>query len=633
MKPTLLKSTGDERLYCSQPATNKHTWRTHTCGELCDKHVGKLVTLCGWVQFKRMDKFLILRDAYGLTQIIIPEEEQASSKLLESIPLESVVQISGKVAKRPEGQENGTISTGKIEVVCEQLKLLNAAKREIPFQVRDFQKKKEQLRLQYRYLDLRSPEMQRNLRLRSDFQMRVREFLAHSRGFVEVDTPTLFKRTPGGAQEYVVPTRSPGLFYSLVQSPQQFKQLLMIGGIDRYFQIARCYRDEGARSDRQPEFSQVDIEMSFASAEDVMTLTEDLLVNSWPKHLGPITSPFTRMTYDDALMCYGTDKPDLRFGMELHNITEVMKGCELNIISAAAQNPGSSVQAIVVPGGTACMKKTEVQSLKNMANDQFGLQGVTDVHVQGDMSVKSAIKKYLPPELLHQLFEQLSVKAGDTILMCAGETTKACLVMGRLRLEAFKMLCESGGESPPANAYRFAWVTDFPLFTLDEAGKIVSNHHPFTAPCLEDHHLLLTDPLKVKGQHYDLVLNGWEIAGGSIRIHDADLQHHVLTNILKEDASEMSHLLEALGSGAPPHGGIAIGLDRLMCILCNGKSIRDVIAFPKTLEGKDLMCGAPSAITGDEMNLYHIRSTKPAGAEHDRSSSAGIPGPAILAQK
>uniref|UniRef100_A0A0K8RH38 Putative aspartyl-trna synthetase translation n=1 Tax=Ixodes ricinus TaxID=34613 RepID=A0A0K8RH38_IXORI len=609
---TAVKSvvTETRRLYCSPScsALNRYTWRTHTCGELRPVHRGKQVTLCGWILFKRMNKFLIIRDAYGITQVVIPDDEKAASTLLESLPLESVVQITGEVVERPQGQWNENLPTGKIEVLCKEVKALNNAKVDLPFHVREYQKKKEALRMRYRYLDLRSSEMQRNLRFRSDLQMRMRNFLVQSCGFVEIETPTLFKRTPGGAQEYVVPTRFPGQFYSLVQSPQQFKQLLMVGGIDRYFQMARCYRDEGARPDRQPEFTQVDIEMSFATADDIMGVTEELLVKSWPEDMTPITEPFPIMTYRDAIRQYGTDKPDLRFGMQLVDVTQVMKDCELSIISKATSAEGSSVQAIVVPGGARVWKRVHAEAFKDIAKHHFDLQGVVDIQVCEDSTVKSSIKKHLTPELTGKLLQRLDAKPGDLILMCAGNTEKVCLLLGKLRLEALKILSEAGIHLCEPGTFKFLWVVDFPLFKLDEDGKMKANHHPFTAPHLDDLHLIHTDPLKVRGQHYDLVLNGWEVAGGSVRIHNAHLQRQVLREILKEDDAQLSHLLEALESGAPPHGGIALGLDRLVCILCNSPSIRDVIAFPKSVEGKDLICNVPARITQAEMDLYHIRA-------------------------
>ncbi|XP_071588802.1 aspartate--tRNA ligase, mitochondrial-like isoform X3 [Heliangelus exortis] len=487
------------------PDFNSFVTRTNTCGELRSAHVGQEVTLYGWVQYQRQGLFLILRDFQGLTQIVIPQDEAHShvKKLLSSAPVESVVRVTGIVSPRPPGQENPKMPTGDIEVKAETAEILNSSKK-LPFELKDFVKKSEALRMQYRYLDLRSFPLQHNLRLRSQVVMRMREFLCNLHGFVDVETPTLFKRTPGGAKEFLVPSREAGKFYSLPQSPQQFKQLLMVGGLDRYFQVARCYRDEGSRPDRQPEFTQIDIEMSFVDQAGIQRLIEGLLQYSWPEERGSITAPFPSMTYEEALADYGTDKPDTRFGMK-------------------------------------------------------------------------------------------------------------CSALGSLRLGSADLLEAAGLVLRDPAAFHFLWVVDFPLFLPKEENstELESAHHPFTAPHPSDAHLLYSDPTKVRSQHYDLVLNGCEVGGGSIRIHSAELQRFVLEKVLKEDSEVLSHLLQALEFGAPPHGGIALGLDRLISLIVDAPSIRDVIAFPKSFRGRDLMGNAPDYVTPEELEPYHIQVSWP----------------------
>ncbi|XP_037762456.1 aspartate--tRNA ligase, mitochondrial isoform X3 [Chelonia mydas] len=548
---------------------NSFVARTNTCGELRSAHVGQEVTLCGWIQYQRQGLFLVLRDFQGLTQIIIPQDEAHShvKKVLYDAPLESVVRVTGTVISRPPGQKNPVSSsghtsvkclptlrmpTGDIEVNVKTAEVLNSCKK-LPFEIKDFIKKSEALRMQYRYLDLRSFQMQHNLRLRSQMVMKMREYLCNLHGFVDVETPTLFKRTPGGAKEFVVPSREPGRFYCLPQSPQQFKQLLMVGGLDRYFQVARCYRDEGSKPDRQPEFTQI------------------------------------------------TD------------VSDVFRRTEIGFVQNAVNKPQGSVKAICIPQGVRHLQNKDFESLKESAKSQFN-QEVLHLILKPDESLKSPLSKFLSEEQQSELIQALKVQADDVVLLAAGEHEKVCSVLGNMRLECANFLESRGLVLRDPAAFHFLWVVDFPLFLPKEENpaELESAHHPFTAPHPSDTGLLYSEPAKVRSQHYDLVLNGSEIGGGSIRIHNAEQQRFVLETVLKEDPELLSHLLEALKCGAPPHGGIALGLDRLICLVAGAPSIRDVIAFPKSFKGHDLMSNAPDYITPEELEPYHIQVAWPA---------------------
>ncbi|XP_034039192.1 aspartate--tRNA ligase, mitochondrial [Thalassophryne amazonica] len=610
----LLWKTHQRGLSCSPsfhkaPTTGASSlsFRSHTCGELRSQHVGQKVTLCGWVQYLRQDLFVILRDFSGMTQILIPHESQSKLKaVLQCLTSESVIKVTGTVIRRPEGQENKEMPTGEIEVLVDNVEVFNVCQK-LPFEMKDFVKKSEFLRMQYRYLDLRSSQMQYNLRLRSQLVMKMREYLCNIHGFVDVETPTLFKRTPGGAKEFVVPSREPGRFYSLPQSPQQFKQLLMVAGVDRYFQLARCYRDEGSKPDRQPEFTQIDIEMSFVDQSSIMSLVEGLLQHAWPAEKGPIKVPFPMLTYEEAMRDYGVDKPDTRFDMKLIDISEVFSTTDVEFFKSALSQSGGSVQAICVPSGAKHFSSKDLEELHQATKTQF-LQNFSAVLVRPDGILKSPLKKLLSDTATSELLQRTGAKPGDLLLISAGPLHTVRPLLGNLRLNCAKVLESRGVSVHGQSVFHFLWVVDFPLFLPkeDDPDNFESAHHPFTAPRPEDRDLLYTEPHKVRGQHYDLVLNGCEIGGGSIRIHKASEQLYVLKNILKEDPSLLSHLLEALDSGAPPHGGIALGLDRLLSIIVGAPSIRDVIAFPKSYKGYDLMTHAPDLVPEEELKCYHI---------------------------
>ncbi|XP_042530300.1 aspartate--tRNA ligase, mitochondrial [Dipodomys spectabilis] len=624
--PQLVRGSLSRRLVLSSrrriPEFNSFVSRTNTCGELRSSHLGQEVTLCGWIQYRRQNIFLVLRDFHGLVQVIIPQDESSASvkKILCEAPLESVVKVSGTVISRPPGQENPTMPTGEIEIKVKTAELLNACKK-LPFEMKDFVKKTEALRLQYRYLDLRSSQMQYNLRLRSEVVMKMREYLCNLHGFVDIETPTLFKRTPGGAKEFLVPSREPGKFYSLPQSPQQFKQLLMVGGLDRYFQVARCYRDEGSKPDRQPEFTQIDIEMSFVDQTGVQSLIEGLLHYSWPSDKDPVVTPFPSMTFAEALSSYGTDKPDTRFGMKIVDVSNVFRKTEIRFLQDALSKPQGTAKAICVPEGVKHIKRKDIESIKQFAADQFN-QEVLPIFLKASRNWNSPVAKLVTEDQRLELIRLMEIQEEDVVLLTAGEHKKTCSLLGKLRLQCADLLETKGMVLRDPAQFSFLWVVDFPLFLPKEESptELESAHHPFTAPHPSDLHLLYTEPEKVRSQHYDLVLNGSEIGGGSIRIHDAQLQQYILATLLKEDVKLLSHLLQALDHGAPPHGGIALGLDRLMCLITGAPSIRDVIAFPKSFRGHDLMSSAPDSVPVEELRPYHIQVSWPTEAEAGKDS-------------
>ncbi len=594
--------------------------RTHHCNELRPAHIGQTVTLTGWVHSRRDLGgviFIDIRDREGRTQTVfdpsdLPKELFDRAAALRS---ECVIRVTGKVRQRPAGTNNAKIPTGEIEVPVTELELLNYAE-VLPFPVDDPEvanKVNEELRLQYRYLDLRRPEMARNLRLRSKAATATRVFM-DEQGFLEIETPLLFKSTPEGAREFLVPNRrEPGTCYALPQSPQQFKQILMVGGIERYYQIARCFRDEDQRADRQLEFTQVDIEMSFIEREDIYALIEGLLKRIWKTALNmDIPTPFKRISFQEAINRYGIDKPDTRFAMELVDFTEEFRASGFKVFSGAVAN-GGVIKALNAKG-MAGATQGQIDTMTEYAKS-FGAKGLAYIKVENG-EWKSPIVKFFNEAEKAALIKKLAIEEGDLILFAADQWLNACEILGRIRLYCADLLKTQGKLVIPTDRFDFLWVIDFPLLSFDkEQNRWYSSHHPFTAPIADDIQFLKSDPKKVRGQHYDIVVNGVELGGGSIRIHQPDVQKTVFEEVLQIPPAEtqlrFGYMLEAFRYGAPPHGGIALGFDRLIAILCNTPSIRDVIAFPKTAKGTDLMTQAPSQFTPRQLRDLHLELKAP----------------------
>jgi aspartyl-tRNA synthetase len=589
--------------------------RTHHCNELRPAHIGQTVTLSGWVHSRRDLGGLIfidVRDREGRTQTVFDPSDLPKDLFERAAALRSecVVSITGKVRQRPAGTNNPKIPTGEVEIMVKELEVLNVAE-VLPFPVDDPEaasKVNEELRLKYRYLDLRRPEMARNLRLRSKVATATRVFM-DEQGFLEVETPTLFKSTPEGAREFLVPSRTnPGLFYALPQSPQQFKQILMVAGVEKYFQLARCYRDEDLRADRQPEFTQIDIEMSFIEREDIYTLIEGLLQRVWKTALNiDVPVPFKRLTFEEALNRYGIDKPDTRIGMELADFTEEFRASKFKIFSGAVA-AGGVVKALNAKG-LACATQGQIETMTEYAKS-FGAKGLAYIKVEGG-EWKSPIVKFFNDAEKAALTKKLAIEEGDLILFAADQWLNACEILGKIRLYCADVLKTQGKLTIDPNRFDFLWVIEFPLLGFDrEQNRWYSSHHPFTAPVTEDIPLLKTDPKKVRGQHYDIVVNGVELGGGSIRIHQPDVQKTVFEEVLQIPPdmvkARFGYLLEAFRFGAPPHGGIALGFDRLIAILCNTPSIRDVIAFPKTAKGTCLMTDSPGSVEPKQLRDLHL---------------------------
>ncbi len=592
--------------------------RTHHCAQLTPADLGAFVTLSGWVDSVRDHGgivFIDLRDRKGITQVKFDPQDNAELGVQAGhLKPESVITIAGKVVPRPEGTVNSTLPTGGIEIAANALEVLNVSDTP-PFPLDDVggDKVNEDLRLTYRYLDLRRPKMRKNLQVRHRAAKSIRDYF-DSQEFIEVETPALFKSTPEGAREYLVPSRiHAGQFYALSQSPQQFKQILMVAGVEKYFQIARCFRDEDLRSDRQMEFTQVDVEASFIDREGIYSLFEGMLKKVWKDVLGhDLPTPFPRMPYIDAMNRYGVDKPDVRFGMELVDFTELFKTSAFKVFASTATG-GGAIKAINAKG-LADLTQGEIKALEEIAKS-LGAKGLAFIKVEGG-EWKSPIVKFFSDAEKAALTAQLGLAEGDMLFFAAAPWEKACAILGRIRLEAAALLQKRGKLTIRADDWQFLWVVDFPLMSYDEAeNRYVATHHPFTAPVAEDAAHLDTDPKKVRGQHYDVVLNGMELGGGSIRIHQPALQKKVFEDVLKIPAdvveNRFGYMLKAFTYGAPPHGGIAFGLDRMVALLCGTTSIRDVIAFPKTQKGQDLMAQSPTPVTAKQLKELHIATVMP----------------------
>lgn len=584
--------------------------RSHRCGELSVGNVGESVTVMGWVQKQRNKGgiiFVDLRDRSGILQVIFEESDCGPENFAKAEKLRSefVVAVTGRVTRR-EGAVNENLATGEIEVRAEQVRILSEAETP-PFPIEADSKTKEELRLKYRYLDLRRPDLQRNLMLRSRIATEIRAFLS-GEGFLEIETPILNKSTPEGARDYLVPSRvHPGTFYALPQSPQIFKQLLMCSGYDRYFQIAKCFRDEDLRADRQPEFTQVDLEMSFVDVDDVIDATERMVAKVCREAIGlEVSLPIERMTWDEAMNRFGSDKPDTRFGMELTDVSEVVKGCGFGVFTGALE-AGGSVRGINVKGH-AEMPRKKIDALVEFAKG-YGAKGLAYLCVMPDGSFKSSFAKFMTEDELKALSAAMGGEPGDLLLFAADRLKTVYAVLGALRVELAKQL-----GLIDENRFNFLWVTEFPQFEWsDEEERFVAMHHPFTMPMEEDLEYLESDPGRVRAKAYDIVLNGVELGGGSVRIHRSDIQERMFEALgfTKEKAHEQfGFLLDAFTYGVPPHAGLAIGLDRFVMLLVKAESIREVIAFPKVKDASCLMSEAPNTVDEKQLEELHLKITE-----------------------
>ena len=584
--------------------------RTHRCTEVTEECIGKTVTVMGWVQKSRNKGgiiFVDLRDRSGILQIIFEENDIGAEGFIKASKLHSefVIAVVGRVEVRS-GAVNENLATGRIEIRANELRILSEAQTP-PFPVEEESKTKEELRLKYRYLDLRRPDLQRNLMMRSKVATLTRQFLSDE-GFLEIETPMLCTSTPEGARDYLVPSRvHPGKFYALPQSPQIFKQLLMCSGYDRYFQLAKCFRDEDLRADRQPEFTQIDMELSFVDVDDVIDVNERLLQKLFREVLGvEVKLPIQRMTWQEAMDRYGSDKPDTRFGMELKDVSGIVKESGFSVFSGAVA-AGGSVRGINVKG-QAGMPRKKIDALVEFAKG-FGAKGLAYLAIAADGTKKSSFAKFLTDVEVDELCQAMGGEAGDLLLFAADKDKVVYDVLGNLRLELAKNL-----ELLDKNQYNFLWVTQFPLFEYsEEEGRFVAMHHPFTMPMEEDLPMLLTEPSKVRAKAYDIVLNGTEIGGGSVRIYQSDVQEQMFEALgfTKEDAyARFGFLLNAFKYGVPPHAGLAYGLDRLVMLMAKEDSIRDVIAFPKVKDASCLMTEAPNLVDEGQLTELSIALVK-----------------------